>query len=618
MVATKYISAWNSALRAVRVIQITFWPAARSDLCTVFQQYMIMKFASFLPSLEWIKHYKREWFRGDLSAGLTVGVMLIPQGMAYAMLAGLPPINGLYAVTLPLMVYAFLGTSRQLAVGPVAMVSLLTATGVAAIAEVGTAAYLELAVMLALMVGAIQLLLGLFRMGFLVDLLSHPVISGFTSAAALIIGFSQLKHLLGIPLANSHHVHEVVGSAIQNIGATHLPTFLLGLAGIGLIMGAKKINKALPGPLLAVVFGVLAVWLLGLDAQGVKIVKEVPGGLPSLVLPGLEWSSFQALLPTALTISLVGFMESIAVAKAVQKRHKDYEVVANQELIALGAANFAATLVQSYPVTGGFSRTAVNDQAGAKTGLASLISAALIVITLLFLTPLFYYLPNAILASVIMVAVFGLIDWKEAKHLWQVDRSDFWMLAVTFVATLGLGIELGIGFGVVLSLVVLIYRAMRPHLAQLGRIPGTSNYRNLNRFDALEELEDTLIIRFDGPLFYGNLGFFREQLQQMMAEKSASLTNIIISGESISSLDSSALQFVRDLVKEQRERGKRIIFTSLIGPVRDILKKDHLIELIGEDNFFLTVQEAVDTLQLAPNAEVKQRKDRPYVLQTNG
>ncbi len=575
-----------------------------------------MNSSRFVPAFGWLKNYQREWWKGDLSAGLTVGVMLIPQGMAYAMLAGIPPINGLYAVTLPLMVYAIMGTSRQLAVGPVAMVSLLTATGVGAIAEMGTTAYLELAVMLAFIVGLVQFLLGVFRMGFLVDLLSHPVISGFTSAAALIIGFSQLKHLLGIQLASSHHVHEIIWSAIQHIGGTHLPTLLLGLAGIGLILGAKKINKALPGPLLAVVFGVLAVWLMGLDAQGVKIVKEVPSGLPTLLLPSLEWTSFKALLPTALTISLVGFMESIAVAKAVQKRHKNYEVMPNKELIALGAANFAATLVQSYPVTGGFSRTAVNDQAGAKTGMASIISALLIVVTLLFLTPLFYYLPNAILASVIMVAVFGLIDWKEAKHLWHVDRSDFWMLAVTFVATLGLGIELGIGFGVGLSLAVLIYRAMRPHLAQLGRIPGTPHYKNISRFENLEEQDDTLIIRFDGPLFYGNLGFFKAQMQQMIDKKSVALRTIILSGESISSLDSSALQLLRDIVKEQSDKNRRVIFTGLIGPVRDIMRKDHLTELIGEDNFFLTVQEAMNSL--VPKANPSgEPTNKPYALQTN-
>ncbi|MEL6143160.1 MAG: sulfate permease, partial [Bacteroidota bacterium] len=472
--------------------------------------------------------------------------MLIPQGMAYAMLAGLPPIHGLYAVTLPLLVYALLGTSRQLAVGPVAMVSLLTATGVGAIAEVGTTTFLTLAILLAFVVGAIQLLLGVFRLGFLVNLLSHPVISGFTSAAALIIGLSQLKHLLGIDIARSHHIHEIVLAALERITEINVPTLLLGGAGIGLILGAKRINKSIPGPLVAVVAGVLAVWSLGLE---VKIVGEVPSGLPAVGFPVMNWNDIRALIPMALTIALVGFMESIAVAKAVRNRHKDYDLDPNQELIALGAANLAGAAVQSYPVTGGFSRTAVNDQAGAKTGLASIISAGLIVLTLLFLTPLFYYLPKAILASVIMVAVFGLIDWKEPIHLWKIDRSDFWMLLITFVATLSLGIELGIGVGVGLSLVVHIYRSMRPHLAVLGRIPGTNIFRNTNRFADLEETEGLLIVRFDGVLYYGNLTYFRSQLNDLIRIRAGSLKHILINAEGIASLDSSALHELHHFIE---------------------------------------------------------------------
>ncbi|MBC6992922.1 sulfate permease [Neolewinella lacunae] len=549
---------------------------------------------SWIPALDWMRNYNREWLKGDLSAGLTVGVMLIPQGMAYAMLAGLPPIHGLYAVTLPLMVYALLGTSRQLAVGPVAMVSLLTATGVGAIAEVGTEAFLGLAVVLTLIVGVVQLLLGLFRLGFLVNLLSHPVISGFTSAAALIIGLSQLKHLLGVDLGRSHHIHEIIFAAVSRIGEINPWTFGIGIIGVGLIIGIKKVSKTVPGPLLAVVFGVLAVYLLGLQEQGVKIVGSVPSGLPGISFPTFTWEQIQALLPTALTISLVGFMESIAVAKAVQNKHKDYALVPNQELIALGAANLAGALVRSYPVTGGFSRTAVNDQAGAKTGLASLVSAGLIVLTLLFLTPLFYFLPQAILASVIMVAVFGLIDVAEVRHLWKVDRSDFWMLAATFVATLTLGIEQGIGVGVALSLAVHIYRSMRPHLAVLGRIPGTDIFRNVNRFKGVVEYPNALIVRFDGPLYFGNLTYFQAQLDALVAARGPELKTIVINAEGIASLDSSALHEMHNFVANQRKRGLAVRFAGLIGPARDSFKKAGLVDLIGQDNFFLHVAGALD------------------------
>jgi len=552
-----------------------------------------MSIQKYLPALHWLGNYHREWWRGDLAAGLTVGVMLIPQGMAYAMLAGLPPIHGLYAVTLPLLVYALLGSSRQLAVGPVAMVSLLTATGVGAIAEIGTEAFLTLAIALSLMVGVLQFALGLFRLGFLVNLLSHPVVSGFTSAAALIIGLSQLKHLLGIDLGRSHHVHEIILSAAARLGEVNGYTLAIGLAGIALIIGARKVNRAIPGPLLAVVFGILMVVLLGLEGEGVNIVGEVPGGLPSLSVPTITWAQLQALLPTALTISLVGFMESIAVAKAVQQRHRDYELVPNQELIALGAANLAGAVVQTYPVTGGFSRTAVNDQAGAKTGLASIISAALIVLTLLFLTPLFHSLPQAILASVIMVAVFGLIDLAEARHLWRVDRSDFWMLAVTFIATLTLGIEQGIGVGVLLSIAVHIYRSMQPHVAVLGAIRGTEEFRNVERFDEAAEVPGVLTLRFDGQLYFANLNYFQQQLAELIRQRRPELQAIIINAEGISYIDSSAMHEMQAFVDSQQESGVRVVFAGLIGPVRDAFRKNGLFSKVGEHNFYLRVGDAV-------------------------
>ena len=340
-----------------------------------------MKLKSLFPASEWLREYSSHQLKGDLAAGLTVGVMLIPQGMAYAMIAGLPPIYGLYASTLPLIIYALLGTSRQLAVGPVAMVSLLTASGIGVLAQGGTEVYIQLAIVLALMVGLIQFLLGAFRLGFLVNFLSHPVISGFTSAAALIIGLSQLKHLLGVDIARSHHVHEILLQAIEQFGAINWVTFGIGIGGIVLIKGAKRINKALPGSLLAVLFGILLVWIMGLTNQGVKIVGEIPKGLPAFQIPTFSWETIRSLLPVALAISLVSFMESIAVAKAIQARHKDYKVVPNQELIALGLANIGGSLFQSYPITGGFSRSAVNDEAGAKTGLSSIVSALLIIFT---------------------------------------------------------------------------------------------------------------------------------------------------------------------------------------------------------------------------------------------
>ncbi|MCB0592823.1 MAG: solute carrier family 26 protein [Lewinellaceae bacterium] len=572
-----------------------------------------MQLKKLLPILEWLPAYQSNNLKGDLAAGLTVGVMLIPQGMAYAMIAGLPPIYGLYASTIPLILYAIFGTSRQLAVGPVAMVSLLTATGIGALAQGGTETYIMLAITLALFVGLIQFLLGAFRLGFLVNFLSHPVISGFTSAAALIIGLSQLKHLLGIKLERSHYIHEILIEAVSRIGEANLFTVGIGLLGIGLIMGARRVNRAIPGPLLAVVFGILAVWGLGLTEQGVKIVGEVPKGLPSFVIPDFSLDNFSALLPVALAIALVSFMESIAVAKAIQAKHKNYKVDANQELIGLGIANIGGSFFQSYPTTGGFSRTAVNDQAGAKTGLAAIISAVLIALTLLFLTGLFYYLPNAILASVIMVAVFGLIDVKEAVHLWRADRSDFWMLIVTFVGTLALGIEQGILIGVALSIAIIIFRTTMPHFAVLGKIPGKPHYKNITRFDQLEVRDDILIMRFDARLYFANVSFFKDKIEEEIAKRSGKLRLFILDANSINGLDSSGMHALEEIAGFCRESGVGFNMASVKGPVRDILVKGGLDEKIGEENFFLRVQHAVDSF----DEKDKQRYEK-YVLQTNG
>lgn len=553
-----------------------------------------MRAKDFFPVADWLPKYSKANLQGDISAGLTVGVMLIPQGMAYAMIAGLPPIYGLYASTIPLIIYALLGTSRQLAVGPVAMVSLLTAAGVGLLADGGTETYIMLAVVLALFVGLLQFSMGVFRLGFLVNFLSHPVISGFTSAAALIIGLSQLKHLLGVQIPGSHHIHEILLHAAQEIGNTNWAALGIGVAGILLIKGAKRVNPALPGPLLAVVFGILAVWGLGLVEQGVKIVGTVPDGLPSFVVPTFSGADIKALVPIALTIALVGFMESIAVAKAIQAKHRDYKVVANQELIALGAANIGGAFFQSYPVTGGFSRTAVNDQAGAKTGMASIISALLIGLTLLFLTPLFYYLPNAILASVIMVAVFGLIDIKEAKHLWHTDRSDFWMLLATFVGTLALGIEQGILIGVALSIGVVIFRTTLPHFAVLGKIPGEAHYKNINRFDNLEQREDVLVMRFDARLYFANVNYFKEKIEAELQKRKGKLKLFILDANSINGADSSGLHALEELYDLLQSQGITFYMTSVKGPLRDILKRAHFDERLGRDNFFMRIQTAVD------------------------
>jgi len=577
-----------------------------------------MNLKKYIPILQWLPGYDRRMLGGDLSAGLTVGVMLIPQGMAYSMLAGLPPIYGLYASTIPLILYAVFGTSRQLAVGPVAMVALLIASGVGQLAQTGSAEFIGLAIVLSLMVGVMQLALGVFRLGFLVNFLSHPVISGFTSAAALIIGLNQLKHLLGLAIARSNHIHTIVLSAVTNITSVHLATLALGFTGIVTILLVKRYQKAIPGPLVAVVIGILAVYGLGLHNQGVKIVGTVPGGFPMPAVPSFTVAKLSALLPTALTIALVGFMESIAVAKAIQAKHKNYKIDANQELIGLGVANIGGALFKAFPTTGGFSRTAVNDQAGAKSGMASIFSAVLIVLTLLFLTPLFYYLPKAMLASVIMVAVFGLIDYKEAIYLWKTDRKDFAMLMVTFVATLTFGIEQGIALGVVLSLVLVIYRSSYPHMAVLGQIPGTQIYRNIKRFPEVIIRHDVAILRFDAQLFFANLNHFKDEIDQLVAAK-PDLKLFVINAEAINAVDSSAVHMLKDLVAQLHGMGIQLAFSAVKGPVRDVLHKNGIVDAIGGQHFYITTAEAVDayTQKDVASPKTAPHPNNQYALQTN-
>lgn len=566
----------------------------------------------YFPILKWLPTYNSQDFRGDLVAGITVGVMLIPQGMAYAMLAGMPPIYGLYASILPLILYAILGTSRQLAVGPVAMVSLLIAAGVGTMTEVGSDEYIQLAILLALMVGLIQFLMGVFRLGFLVNFLSHPVVSGFTSAAALIIGFSQLKHLLGIEIARSNHIHEILYQAFKGIGATNLYTLGIGLVAIGMILMIKRFQLKIPGPLVAVVFGIVAVWIFGLDQQQVKIVGTVPDGLPIPAIPTLNWVHIKSLLPIALTISFISFMESIAVAKAIQSKHKDYEIIPNQELIALGIANIGGSFLQSFPTTGGFSRTAVNDQAGAKTGFASIISAVLIMLTLLFLTPLFYFLPKAILASVIMVAVFGLIDIKEAYALWHHYRPDFWMLIATFFGTLILGIEEGVLIGIALSLARIVYQTTKPHIAVLGKIPEKPYYKNVNRFEDLEVRKDILIVRFDARLYYANVSYFLDELKLLIAEKGDNLKLFILDADSMNGIDSAGVHALEELSTYCETKELQFYMAEVKGPVRDILHRCDFFEKIGKEQFFLKVQHAVDAYDKKLAEEY-----RAYALQTN-
>ena len=533
-------------------------------------------------------------------AGATVGIMLVPQSMAYAMIAGLPPVYGLYAAIFPQLIYALLGTSRQLAVGPVAMDSLLVFTGLSAISIASPDQYLTLALALAFLMGSIQLLMGVVKAGFIVNFLSRPVINGFTFAAALVISIHQIKHLTGLDLQQSKYILNTLIQLVQSFDSINWTSMTIGSSGIAVIFILKKWNKLIPGALIVMSLSILVVYQFDLAVTGVKVIGDIPQGLPNFTLPLFSTDHLWQLLPVAGTLAVIGFMEAFSVAKAIETKHKhEYKLDANRELIALGAGNIFGSFMSSFPTSGGFSRSAVNESSGARTGIASFLSAGLVIIVVLFLTPIFYHLPQAVLAAIIMVAVLGLIDIKRALHLWHTDRTDFYMLISTFLGTLLIGIMEGIVIGVSLSLLVMIYRTTRPHMAVLGRIPGTEFFKNINRFEEAEEIENTLIVRFDSRLYFANANYFKESIEQLMNEKE-NLKLLIIDAQSISNVDSSGMTMLRELLELCTLNKIELAFISVIGPVRDIFVKEGFAKILGKDHCFERIDPALSAF-LHPN-----------------
>jgi SulP family sulfate permease len=560
---------------------------------------------ALLPSYPWLKTYSKPDFFKDLSAGLIVAVMLVPQGMAYAMLAGLPPVIGLYASTIPILIYALLGSSRQLAVGPVAIVSLMTLTGVSAVAEPGSSEFIVLAAVLALMVGVMQLLLGVLRVGFVVNFLSHAVISGFTSAAAIIIGLSQLKHLLGVSTPRTHNVFELLWETGKRLGDVNPITLLIGVGSIVALLLLKRLGRYFPAPLVVVVASTALVYFFNVQERGVNIVGDVPPGLPGFALPAFDMGVLQALLGVALAVTFVSFMESIAVAQAIANR-EGYRVDANQELVGLGLANVAAGVFAGYPVTGGFSRTAVNYQAGARSPIASFITAVLIMLTLVFFTQLFYYLPQAVLAAIIMVAVYKLINVQEAVHLFKLKPIDGWTLVITFVATLSLGIEIGIAIGAGFSLLVFIWRSAYPHTATVGYLPDEGVFRNLERYPSAQTFQDTIIIRPDASLYFANSAFLENYLLNAVEP---STKWVILDFSGVNDIDGVAIETLEKLMHAWQDVGREVYIAAMKGPVRDLASKAGWFDAFPGKLEHLSVKHVLteldlwDTMQPAPSRD---------------
>jgi len=676
----------------------------------------------FLPFLRWFP-MKGDMLKADFMAGLTVALVLIPQSMAYAQLAGLPAYYGLYAAFLPVAVAALWGSSSQLGTGPVAVVSLLTASSLAVLAAPGSDQFIALAIMLSLVVGIIQLLLGVFKLGVIVNFLSHPVIVGFTNAAAIIIGLSQVSKLFGVPMGRSEHfINDIVG-VLKQIGDTHMPTLAMGVLAIALMWAIRKYAPKLPGVLIAVVVTTLLSWSIGfernangsleqiadpqlqavvqqnmaaakqvddlntriasksaalkaaekasennvsavqmeaelallrielrdaeaafakekaalrylqvvrstdadgttlaiysaerapqgvtldetryhlrkLNAEGFKlvgggeVVGAIPEGLPSIQMPSLNLDALGSLLSAALVISLVGFMEAISIAKAVAARTKE-RIDPNQELIGQGLANVVGSFSQAFPVSGSFSRTAVNMNAGAKTGMSSVITALIVLVALLFLTPLLYHLPQAVLAAIIIMAVIGLVNFKAVKHAWQASRHDGIAAGVTFVSTLAFAphLDKGIMVGAGLALGLYLYRTMSPRVAILGRYKD-GTLRDLKVNPDLPTSKHVVAIRFDGSLYFANVPYFEDAMLEAIS-KNPEAKYVLVVGDAINELDASGEEVIHHLVERLRAAGITLVFSGLKKQVLDVMRATGLFEAIGQDKLFATVDQAI-------------------------
>lgn len=559
---------------------------------------------NWLPA--WLRSYRPAWLAGDLTAGVIVTVMLVPQSLAYALLAGLPPEVGLYASIRPLVAYALLGSSMTLAVGPVAVASLMTASALQPLAAAGSAEYVTLAIQLSLISGVMLLAFGALRLGFLAHFLSHPVISGFITGSAVLIAVGQLKHLLGVKVVGADVLETLVGLA-RALPQTQAVTLALGgasllflllarrylaplLARLGLPAKAAELTARL-APMVAVIASTAVVWRFRLDeTAGVSVVGQVPQGLPQLhlVLPGMDTLG-QLWLP-ALLITLIGFVESVSVAQSLALKRQQ-RILPNRELLGLGAANVASALSGGYPVTGGFARSVVNFAAGAHTPLAGVISAALMALVIAALTGLFDYLPHAVLAATIIVAVTSLIDLKTLQQAWRYDRADALSLLATALGVVALGVEAGILMGVALSLAVLVWRSSHPHMAVVGRVPGTAHFRNVERH-AVQTVPGLLALRVDESLFFANATVLEDRVEALLAQD-PSVRRVLLICSAVNQIDATALGVLTQLERSLAGRGIAFTLAEVKGPVMDRLRSTELGQRL-QGKVFLSVHEAFE------------------------
>lgn len=518
--------------------------------------------------------------------------MFIPQGMAYAVIAGVPPIYGLYAGVIPLLIYPLLGTSKNLSIGPVAIDMLIVAAGVSLLAEPNTDRYITLTILLTMMAGGMQLLMGSMRLGSVLNIFSRPVIAGFTLAAPLIIAFSQVNNLFGVELSQTQYIFVLIEELIWEFDQIHWQTFSWGIVAIVIMAIVRYVKPIFPISVVILSISILLSWIVGAGDLGIRLVGEIPTGLPSLSLPAINFNNMRELLPTALTLALVQFMSVASLGQTFAKRH-NYIIDANHELVAIGASNFFGSLFKSIPVSGSFSRSAASEQANVQTPLANIITSIVIIATLLFLTPIFYFLPMPILAAIIIVSALNLIDIGEFKFLYKTKRSEGFIAIFTAVCTLLIGIQEGILLGVVASMIHMLYKYSRPNVAELGIIPGTRLFKNLERNPEAKPINGLMILRVDASFSFVNADFFRDYIIEKSRERNKSTRYVIIDGSTINTLDTTAIEQIKTMVGTLKNWDIELYITGLKGPIRDVVEKSGLREFVGKNHFYRDPHEAV-------------------------
>ncbi len=572
------------------------------------------------PPLDWLQEYNRGLFASDLLAGIVVTVMLIPQSLAYALLAGLPAEMGLYASILPLAAYALFGSSRTLSVGPVAVASLMTATAVAKVAETGTADYASAAVALAMLSGLLLLGMGLLRFGFLANFLSHPVVLGFITASGIVIGLSQVRHILGID-AGGDNLISLGGSIAADLGSLNLVTLATGVVTLVFLLWARRNLERLllrlgvgdslaavicrAGPIMVILATTLASYLLDFEHRGVAIVGDIPSGLPAFSAPPLAFDLWSELFVSALLISIIGFVESVSVGKTLAAKRRQ-RISPNQELIGLGASNVASSLTGGYPVTGGFARSVVNYDAGAETPAAGALTAVGIALATLLFTPLLYFLPKATLSATIIVAVLSLVDFSVLSRTWSYSRADFAAVAATIATTLLFGVEMGVSAGVLISIGLYLYKTSRPHIAEVGLVPGTEHFRNIKRHRVITS-DRVLSIRVDESLYFANARYLEDYIYDRVAE-TPDLEHVILMCSAINEIDSSALESLETINQRLASAGVTLHLSEVKGPVMDRLKRSHFLDdLTGR--IFLSQFAAASALDAGLSGNAATKKD---------